>query len=183
MIFAFQSLHSPSHLFLSHLFVILDYFKFKIIIYSRKEKKKKKRKFFLMLPSSYWNLVLFFRDWKNNLKILTGRRFMCICSFVVARSIIWLSFSWDFSWHWRWGQSFLFLFCRLSFLLSLLLLVWPASQRTQRGTPWRGRKGKQVNDDTRAYGSFFYFKNFEILPSAAAAAASAAFLFMFFVGF
>jgi hypothetical protein len=41
-----------------------------------------------------------------------------------------------------------------------------------------------VNDDTRAYGSFFYFKNFEILPSAAAAAAaSAAFLFMFFVGF
>jgi hypothetical protein len=42
MIFAFQSLHSPSHLFLSHLFVILDYFKFKIIIYGRKEKKKKK---------------------------------------------------------------------------------------------------------------------------------------------
>lgn len=93
MIFAFQSLHSPSHLFLSHLFVILDYFKFKIIIQSKR--KEKKRKFFLMLPSSYWNLVLFFRDWKNNLKILTGRRFMCICSFVVARSIIWLSFSWD----------------------------------------------------------------------------------------
>lgn len=39
----------------------------------------------------------------------------------------------------------------------------PTSQRTQRGTPWRDRKGKQVNDDTRAYGSFFYFKNFEIV--------------------
>jgi hypothetical protein len=52
----------------------------------------------------------------------------------------------------------------VSFLLpSLLLLVWPTSQRTQRGTPWRDRKGKQVNDDTRAYGSFFYFKNFEIV--------------------
>lgn len=92
MIFAFQSLHSPSRLFLSYLFVILDRFKFKIIIQSKRKGKKWNSFSCCHRPTGI--RYCFFVTGKQ-FKNIDRPRIHVYLYVVVARSIIWLSFSWD----------------------------------------------------------------------------------------